>query len=294
MARDARQGWAIFAAMAFLWFAGVAVAYHAESHPNPAVATLAGVDHGAGNMEGKEVRFGVPTSALFATVTTDASCGAVNAMHDSFTPLGGLVPMVNMQLGEVIFGGVGAGLYGMLVMVVLTVFIAGLMVGRTPEYLGKKIEGREMKLAMLYILVFPAVVLVLTAWSSVVGWGTSSLANAGPHGLSELLYAYSSGAANNGSAFAGLNGNTPFWNYTLAFDMLAGRFWMIVPALAIAGSMVGKKVVAPGLGTFPTTGLTFTVLLVSVVLIVGALTYFPALSLGPVLEHFAALAGKVF
>jgi len=293
MARDRRQGWALFAAMAVLWFAGVLVAYHAESHANPALAGLA-VDHRPGNMEGKEVRFGIANSALFATVTTDASCGAVNAMHDSFTPLGGLVPMVNIQLGEVIFGGVGAGLYGMLVMVVLTVFIAGLMVGRTPEYLGKKVEGREMKLAMLYILVFPAVVLTLTALSSVVGYGTSSLANAGPHGLSELLYAYSSGAGNNGSAFAGLNGNTKFWNLTLAADMLVGRFWMIIPALAIAGSMVGKKVVAPGLGTFPTSGPTFTVLLISVILIVGALTYFPALSLGPVLEHFAALAGKVF
>jgi potassium-transporting ATPase potassium-binding subunit len=293
MARDTRQGWALFAAMSVLWFAGVLVAYHAESHANPALASLA-VDHGPGNMEGKEARFGVANSALFATVTTDASCGAVNSMHDSFTPLGGLVPMVNIQLGEVIFGGVGAGLYGMLVMVVLTVFIAGLMVGRTPEYLGKKVEGREMKLAMLYILVFPAVVLTLTAWSSVVGLGTSSLNNAGPHGLSELLYAYSSGAGNNGSAFAGLNGNTKFWNLTLAVDMLVGRFWMIIPALAIAGSMVGKKVVAPGLGTFPTTGPTFTVLLISVILIVGALTYFPALSLGPVLEHFAALAGKVF
>jgi K+-transporting ATPase ATPase A chain len=293
MARDTRQGWALFAAMAVLWFAGVLVAYHAESHANPALASLA-VDHGPGNMEGKEARFGIANSALFATVTTDASCGAVNSMHDSFTPLGGLVPMVNIQLGEVIFGGVGAGLYGMLVMVVLTVFIAGLMVGRTPEYLGKKVEGREMKLAMLYILVFPAVVLTLTALSAVVGYGTSSLNNAGPHGLSELLYAYSSGAGNNGSAFAGLNGNTKFWNLTLALDMLVGRFWMIIPALAIAGSMVGKKVVAPGLGTFPTTGPTFTVLLISVILIVGALTYFPALSLGPVLEHFAALAGKVF
>ncbi len=293
MARSTRQGWAIFAAMAVLWAAGVAVTYRSESRPNPALASLA-VDHGPGNMEGKEVRFGVADSALFATVTTDASCGAVNSMHDSFTPLGGLVPMVNIQLGEVIFGGVGAGLYGMLVMVVLTVFIAGLMVGRTPEYLGKKVEGREMKLAMLYILVFPAIVLTLTAWSSVVGLGTSSLNNAGPHGLSELLYAYSSGAGNNGSAFAGLNGNTKFWNLTLAADMLIGRFWMIIPALGIAGSMVGKKVVAPGLGTFPTTGLTFTALLVSVVLVVGALTYFPALSLGPVLEHFAALSGKMF
>ena len=293
MARDTRQGWAIFAAMAVLFLAGVGVAYHFESKQNPTLASLA-VDPGLGNMEGKEVRFGVANSALWATVTTDTSCGAVNAMHDSFTPLGGLVPLVNMQLGETIFGGVGSGLYGMLVMVILTVFIAGLMVGRTPEYLGKKIEAREMKLAMLYVLVFPIIILVLSAWASVAPYGVSSLNNAGPHGLSEILYAYSSQAGNNGSAFGGLSGNTMFWNVTGAFDMLIGRFWMIIPALAIAGSMVGKKVVAPGLGTFPTTGPTFTVLLVSVILIVGALTFFPALSLGPVLEHFAALAGKVF
>ena len=293
MARDTRQGWAIFAAMAVLFLAGVGVAYHYESGRNPALATLA-VDHGLGNMEGKEIRFGVANSALWATVTTDTSCGAVNSMHDSFTPLGGLVPLLDIQLGEVIFGGVGSGLYGMLVMVILTVFIAGLMVGRTPEYLGKKIEAKEMKLAMLYVLVFPIVILVLSAWASVVPYGTSALANPGTHGLSEILYAYSSQAGNNGSAFAGLGGNTRFWNVTGAFDMLIGRFWMAIPALAIAGSMVGKKVVAPGLGTFPTTGPTFTVLLISVILIVGALTFFPALSLGPVLEHFSALAGKVF
>ena len=293
LARDARQGWALFGAMALLWLGGVAVAYRAESGHNPALSTLS-LDQAPGNMEGKEVRFGIADSALFATVTTDASCGAVNSMHDSFTPLGGLVPMVNMQLGEVIFGGVGAGLYGMLVMVILTVFIAGLMVGRTPEYLGKKVEGREMKLAVLYILVFPVVVLALTGWAAVVKPGVSSLANAGPHGLSEILYAFSSGAANNGSAFAGLNGNTPFWNVTLALDMLVGRFFMIIPALAIGGSMVAKKTVPAGPGTFPTTGLTFVILLISVILIVGALTYFPALSLSPVLEHFAALGGKVF
>jgi K+-transporting ATPase ATPase A chain len=215
-------------------------------------------------------------------------------MHDSFTPLGGLVPLVNLQLGEVIFGGVGAGLYAMLVMVVLTVFIAGLMVGRTPEYLGKKIEAREMKLAMLYVLVFPIIILVLTAWSAVVPYGTSALANAGPHGLSELLYAWTSMAANNGSAFAGLSGNTRFWNVVGGLDMLVGRFLMIVPALAIGGSMIGKKTVPAGPGTFPTSGATFTVLLISVILIVGALTFFPALALGPVLEHFAAHAGKVF
>ncbi len=293
MARDTRQGWAIFAAMAVLFLGGVAVAYHSESGRNPALAGLA-VDHGPGNMEGKEVRFGVANSALWATVTTDTSCGAVNSMHDSFTPLGGLVPLLDIQLGEVIFGGVGSGLFGMLVMVILTVFIAGLMVGRTPEYLGKKIEAKEMKLAMLYLLVFPIIILALGAWASVAPYGVSSLNNAGPHGLSEILYAYSSQAGNNGSAFAGLNGNTRFWNLTGAVDMLVGRFWMIVPPLAIAGSMVGKKAVAPGLGTFPTTGLTFTILLVSVILIVGALTFLPALSLGPVLEHFSALAGKAF
>jgi K+-transporting ATPase ATPase A chain len=215
-------------------------------------------------------------------------------MHDSFTPLGGLVPLLDIQLGEVVFGGVGAGLYAMLVMVLLTVFIAGLMVGRTPEYLGKKVEAKEMKLAMLYVLVFPLLILGLSAWAAVAPYGVSSLNNAGPHGLSEILYAYSSQAGNNGSAFAGLSGNTLFWNVTGAVDMLVGRFLMIVPALAIAGSMVGKKVVAPGLGTFPTTGPTFTILLISVILIVGALTFFPALSLGPVLEHFSALAGKVF
>jgi K+-transporting ATPase ATPase A chain len=293
MARDQRQGWGLFAAMAALYLVGVAVAYGAESGKNPALAGLP-VDQVSGNLEGKEVRFGVANSALFATVTTDASCGAVNAMHDSFTPIGGLVPMVNIQLGEVIFGGVGAGLYGMLVMAVLTVFIAGLMVGRTPEYLGKKIEGREMKLAVLYILVFPATVLLLTGWAAVVPWGTSALGNAGPHGLSELLYAFSSGAGNNGSAFGGLSGNTRFWNLTLAGDMLVGRFLMIVPALGIAGTMIGKRSVAPGPGTFPTSGPTFAVLLVAVVVVVGALTYFPALSLGPVLEHFAAIHGKVF
>ncbi len=292
MAGSRRQGWAIFAAMAVLFLAGVAVAYPAEARHNPALAGLA-VDHSAGNMEGKEVRFGIGSSALFATVTTDASCGAVNSMHDSFTPIGGLVPLVNIQLGEVIFGGVGAGLYGMLVMVILTVFIAGLMVGRTPEYLGKKIEGREMKLAMLYVLVFPLIILTLTAWAAVVPYGTSSLNNAGPHGLSEMLYAFTSGAGNNGSAFAGLNANTRFWNIALGADMLIGRFLMMVPALAIAGSMVGKKSVPAGPGTFPTNGVTFVALLISVILIVGALTFFPALSLGPVVEHFLAVHGKV-
>jgi K+-transporting ATPase ATPase A chain len=293
MARDTRQGWGLFAAMSALFLVGVAITYGAESRHNPALAGL-GVEQAAGNLEGKETRFGVAGSALFATVTTDASCGAVNAMHDSFTPIGGLVPMVNMQLGEVVFGGVGAGLYGMLVMAILTVFLAGLMVGRTPEFLGKKVEGREMKFAVLYILVFPVAVLVLAGWAAVVPDGTSSLANAGPHGLSELLYAFTSGGANNGSALAGLNANTPFWNLALGVDMLVGRFFMIVPALAIAGAMVGKKAVPPGPGTFPTDGPTFVLLLVSVILIVGALTFFPALSLGPVLEHFTAVPGRLF
>jgi K+-transporting ATPase ATPase A chain len=294
MARDQRQGWALFAAMAVLWLAGVTTLYWAEAHDNPALHGLAGLQQGVGNLEGKETRFGLSATALFATVTTDASCGAVNGMHDSFTPLGGLVPMLNIELGEVIFGGVGAGMYGMLVFVVLTVFIAGLMVGRTPEYLGKKIEAREMKLAMLYALIFPLLILGFTAWAAVVPYGVSSLSNAGPHGLSEILYAFTSGAGNNGSAFAGLNANTPFYNLALGADMLAGRFLMIIPALALAGSMVDKKVTPAGLGTFPTTGALFVGLLVSVVLIVGALTFFPALSLGPIVEHFAAAAGRVF
>jgi K+-transporting ATPase ATPase A chain len=293
MARDTKQGWALLAAMSVLFFAGVTTAYWAEAHDNPALVGLA-TGAGVGNLEGKEARFGVTASALFATVTTDASCGAVNSMHDSFTALGGLVPLVNIQLGEVIFGGVGAGLYGILVFVVLTVFIAGLMVGRTPEYLGKKIEQKEMKLAMLYILIFPLVILSLSAWSAVRPYGVSSLNNAGPHGLSELLYAFTSGAGNNGSAFAGLNANTPWWNLSLGLTMLAGRFLMIIPVLGIAGSMIGKKTVVPGPGTFPTNGALFTLLLIGVIIIVGALTFFPALSLGPVIEHFLALHGKVF
>jgi len=293
MARDARQGWAILAAMGFLFFVGVGVAYWAEARGNTAFAPLV-VDQGAGNWEGKESRFGISASALYATVTTGASCGAVNAMHDSFTPLGGLVPLFNMQLGEVVFGGVGAGLYGILVYAVIAVFIAGLMVGRTPEYLGKKIEAREMKLASLYILIFPLVILGFSSWSAVAPYGVSSLNNAGPHGLSEILYAYSSGAANNGSAFAGLNANTPWWNTTLGLAMLAGRFLMIVPALAIAGGMVGKRVVPQSLGTFPTNGAIFSVLLVGVIVIVGALTFFPALALGPIVEHFLAEAGRLY
>jgi K+-transporting ATPase ATPase A chain len=288
MARDTKQGWALFAAMSILFFAGVTVAYWAEAQHNPAVAAL------GANLEGKETRFGVAASALFATVTTDASCGAVIAMHDSFSPLGGLVPLLDMQLGEIIFGGVGAGLYGILVYVILTVFIAGLMVGRTPEYLGKKIEGREMKLAMLYILVFPLIVLAPSAWAAVASYGVSSLANGGPHGLTEILYAFSSAAGNNGSAFAGLNANTPFYNVVLGLVMLCGRFLMIVPILGIAGAMSNKKVVPAGPGTFPTNGATFVVLLVGVIVIVGALTFFPAISLGPLVEHFQALDGKAY
>jgi len=273
MARDTRQGWVLFAAMSVLFLGGVMVAYWAEAH-------------GLHPMEGKEVRHGVASSALWAVATTAASNGSVNAMHDSFTPLGGLVPLVNIQLGEVIFGGVGAGLYGVLIFVLLAVFIAGLMVGRTPEYLGKKIEAREMKLAMLYVLIFPLLVLGGCAWAVVTPYGLSSLGNSGPHGLTEILYAFSSGAGNNGSAFAGLNANTPFYNVALGVVMLCGRFLMIVPVLGIAGSMIGKKVVPPGPGTFPTNGALFAGLLVGVIVIVGALTFFPALCLGPVVEAF--------
>ncbi len=325
MASNQLQGWTIFGAMAMLFGVGVVTAYWAEARPNPALVDLP-IDQSAGNLEGKEVRFGVPNSALFATVTTDASCGAVNSMHDSFTPIGGLVPLANIQLGEVIFGGVGAGLYGMLVFVLLSVFIAGLMVGRTPEYLGKKIEAHEVKLAMLYCLIFPLIILGMSAWTAIYekqaaefaaanpapappenstepppappvadNWyGGSSLNNGGPHGLSEMLYAYTSGTGNNGSAFAGLNANTPWWNISLGVAMLAGRFLMIIPVLAIAGSMVGKKTVAPGLGTFPTDGLLFTVLLISIIVIVGALTFFPALWLGPIVEEFLGNQGKLF
>ncbi len=293
MARDQKQGWTLFAAMAVLFLVGVGVAYNAEAGGNPVVSGLA-VDQTAGNMEGKETRFGIANSALFATVTTDASCGAVNSMHDSFTPLGGLVPLVNIQLGEVIFGGVGAGLYGMLVFALLAVFIAGLMVGRTPEYLGKKIEQREIKLAMFYVLIFPLIILGFSGWAAVSDFATSSLNNAGPHGLSEILYAFTSGTGNNGSAFAGLNANTSWWNTTLGLSMLAGRFLMIIPVMAIAGSLVGKKVVPPSLGTFPTDGGLWVGLLVGVIVIVGALTFFPALSLGPIVEHFLAQNGKLF
>jgi K+-transporting ATPase ATPase A chain len=298
MTGSQRHGWAVWSAMAVLFLAGVAVTYWAEAQGNP---LLKGTDQQAsarqagGNMEGKEVRFGIANSALFATVTTDASCGAVNSMHDSYTPLGGLVPLVNILLGEVIFGGVGAGLYGMLVFVVLTVFIAGLMVGRTPEYLGKKIEAYDVKMAMLSVLVLPLPLLVFSAISAVSpSFGTSSLNNGGPHGLSEMLYAYTSAVGNNGSAFAGLNANTPWYNATLGLTMLMGRFLVIIPMLAIAGNLARKKAIPPSLGTFPVTNATFTMLLVSVILILGALTYFPALSLGPILEHLLMKAGATF
>jgi len=293
MARDQKQGRVLFAAMALIFVVGVWVAYSSEAQGNPVMRGIA-VDQGAGNWEGKETRFGIANSALFATVTTATSCGAVNSMHDSFTPLGGLVPLANIQLGELVFGGVGAGLYAMLIYVILSVFIAGLMVGRTPEYLGKKIESREIKLSMLYVLIFPLLILYYAGWSLIAPYGVSSLNNAGPHGLSEILYAYSSAAGNNGSAFAGLNANTLWYNVSLGLTMLAGRFLMIVPAMAVAGSLVGKKSVPESLGTFPTNGSLFVVLLVGVIIIVGALTFFPALSLGPIVEQFLAQAGKVY
>jgi K+-transporting ATPase ATPase A chain len=297
MTGSPRHGWAVWAAMAILFLCGVTVAYWAEAKGNP---LLRGVDQQAtalqsgGNMEGKEVRFGIANSALFATVTTDASCGAINGVHDSFTPLGGLVPLVNIMLSETVFGGVGAGLYGILIYVVLSVFIAGLMVGRTPEYLGKKIEAYDVKMAMLVTLVFPLIILVLTGISTVEGFGTSSITNPGPHGLTQILYAFTSMAGNNGSAFAGLNGNTLWYNTAGAATMLVGRFFMIIPMLAIAGNLAKKKTVPASAGTFPVTTPLFTVLLVSVILIVGALTFFPALSLGPVLEHLLMMAGKTF
>ena len=297
--KSPRHGWAVLAAMFVLFFAGVTTAYWAEARGNPMHAAR-GVDlatttlNPGGNMEGKEVRFGIASSALFATVTTDASCGAVNAMHDSFTPIGGLVPLLNIQLGEVVFGGVGAGLYGMLVMVVLTVFIAGLMVGRTPEYLGKKIQAREVQMAMLYVLVFAGIVLVMSGMAAVTPAGLKGLNNAGPHGLSEILYAFSSTAGNNGSAFAGLTGTTYFYNTTLGLTTLIGRFAMLVPVLALAGFLAEKRVLPESAGTFPVTTPLFVALLVSVILIVSALTFFPVLSLGPIVEHLLMLAGKVF
>ncbi len=300
MTGSPKHGWAVFAAMSVLWFAGVATCYWAEAQPNPLLhgvdqhASTAGISPG-GNMEGKEVRFGIANSALFATVTTDASCGAVNAMHDSLMPLGGLVALSNIHLGEIVFGGVGAGMYGMLVFVILTVFIAGLMVGRTPEYMGKKVEAFDVQMSMLYFLIFPVVILGFSAIAVLSpSFGTSSLSNHGPHGLTQILYAYTSAAGNNGSAFAGLNANTHWYNATLAVTMLAGRFLMIVPMLAVAGNLAIKKIAPPSLGTFPVTSPLFAVLLTGVIVIVGALTFFPALSLGPILEHLLLRAGTSF
>jgi K+-transporting ATPase ATPase A chain len=297
MTGSQRHGWAVWAAMAFLFFAGVTTAYWAEARGNP---LLAGTDQRAselqsgGNMEGKEARFGIANSALFTTVTTDASCGAVNAMHDSYTPLGGMVPLINIMLGEVVFGGVGAGLYGIFVFVVLAVFIAGLMVGRTPEYLGKKIEVYDVKMAMLAVLILTCTILIFSAISVVKPYGTAGISNPGPHGLSQVLYAYVSSTGNNGSAFGGINANTMWYNTTTAAAQLLGRFFMIVPVLAIAGSLAKKKIVPESAGTFPVTGGLFAGLLVSTILIVGALTFFPALSLGPILEHLLMNAGKAF
>lgn len=298
MVGSPKHGWAVLAAMVVLWFAGTLTAYWAESHSNPLLhnvdARVSQLQSG-GNMEGKEVRFGIANSALFATVTTDASCGAVNGMHDSFMPLGGLVPLTNILLGEVVFGGVGAGLYGMLIFVVMAVFIAGLMVGRTPEYLGKKIEAFDVQMAMLYLLIFPLLILGFASIAVLMpNLGLSSLANHGPHGLSEILYAYASATGNNGSAFAGLSANTHWYNYSLGIAMFFGRFMMIVPMLAIAGNLAGKKVVPASSGTFPVTTPLFTVLLIAVIVIVGALTFFPVLSLGPVLEHLLMHAGQLF
>src|ERR1700730_2212992 len=310
MVRDTRQGWALFGAMSVMFIVGVFVCYWAEQHGNPMLTqmglerTYTGSQPG-GNMEGKEVRFGIAQSALFATVTTDASCGAVIAMHDSFTPLGGLVPLFNIQTDEVIFGGVGAGLYSMLIYAVIAVFIGGLMVGRTPEYVGKKIEQKEVKMAIIAVLATSLVILGFSALSSIApfakngywippGPAAANTNNNGAHGFSEILYAYSSGAGNNGSAFAGINANTPWYNLTMGVDMLVGRFLFIIPALAIAGSLAAKKLVPVTSGTLPTNGSLFVILLVGTVIIVGALTYFPALSLGPIVEHFQMLNGKLF
>ena len=299
MVGNQRQGWAIFAVMFALFLAGTVVEYTAESRGNPAFAALH-VDQTAsplqagGNMEGKEVRYGIADSALFTTITTDASCGAVSSMHDSLLPLGGLVPMVNMMLGEIIFGGVGSGLYGMLLFAIVAVFVAGLMVGRTPEYLGKKLEAKEVKMAMLAILILPLSMLGFTALAVVIAPGTAALANAGPHGFSEALYAYTSATANNGSAFAGLSANTPFWNSTLGLAMFIGRFLMIIPMLAIAGSLVGKTIVPASAGTFPTDGTLFVGLLSGVILIMGGLIFFPAVALGPLVEHLSMQAGTLY
>jgi K+-transporting ATPase ATPase A chain len=297
MTGSQRHGWAVWGAMAFLFLAGVTSAYWAEARGNP---MLAGADQHVtemqpgGNMEGKEVRFGVANSALFATVTTDASCGAVNSQHDSFTPLGGMVPLINIMLGEIVFGGVGSGLYGMIVFVILAVFIAGLMVGRTPEYLGKKIESYDVKMAMLAVLILTCTILIFSAIAVVKPYGTAGISNPGPHGLSQILYAYVSSAGNNGSAFGGLSVNTLWYNTSTAAAQLLGRFFMVIPVLAIAGSLAKKKIVPESVGTFPVTGGLFSGLLVATILIVGALTFFPALSLGPILEHLLMAAGKTF
>jgi K+-transporting ATPase ATPase A chain len=299
MVGSQKQGWAIFAVMGMLFLAGVTVVYQQEAGGNPAFAALhidqaSGPLQAGGNMEGKEVRFGIANSALFTTVTTDASCGAVNTMHDSLMPLAGLIPMLNIQLGEIIFGGAGSGLYGMLLFAIIAVFVAGLMVGRTPEYLGKKIEAKEVKMAMLAILILPFSIMGFTALAAVLPAGLAGLNNNGPHGFSEILYAFTSATGNNGSAFAGLSANTPFYNSALAVAMFAGRFLMIVPMLAVAGSLAGKKTVPPSAGTFPTDGPLFVGLVVGVILIVGGLTFFPSLALGPVVEHFAMLKGTLY
>jgi K+-transporting ATPase ATPase A chain len=299
MVKNERQGWAIFAAMGILFLAGVTTCYWAESHANPAFAAfnvdgVAGPLQAGGNMEGKEVRFGIADSALFATVTTDTSTGAVNSMHDSFMPLGGMVPLVNMELGEIIFGGVGSGLYGMLGFAIVAMFVAGLMVGRTPEYLGKKLEAREVKMVILALLSLPLSILGWTALATVMPDGLAGIANTGPHGFSEILYAYSSTTANNGSAFAGISANTLFYNTTLAGAMLMGRFIFVIPLLAVAGSLVQKKIVAPSAGTFPTHSPLFVGLLVGVIVIMGGLTYFPAVSLGPVVEQVAMTHGTLY
>jgi K+-transporting ATPase ATPase A chain len=292
MVKSPGHGWSVWAAMAIMFLAGFFVCWHYEAAGNP-VLTQLGVDPSDGNMEGKEVRFGITNSALFATITTDASCGAVNAMHDSFTPLGGLIPLFNIELGEIVFGGVGSGLYGMLVFVIVAVFIAGLMVGRTPEYLGKKIQSYEVKMSMLVLLVLAMDILGFTAWACVSDWGKAGLNNQGPHGFSEMLYAYSSATGNNGSAFAGLTASTYWYDTTLAFGMFIGRYLMIVPIMAIAGSLAAKKLVSPGPGSFPVSGGTFTFLLIGTVLLVGALNFLPALTLGPVVEHFLMWSGKL-
>ncbi|HEY4040751.1 MAG TPA: potassium-transporting ATPase subunit KdpA [Rhodopila sp.] len=293
MIGDQRQGWAIFAVMAVLFLAGTAVVYASEAHGNSLFAHLP-LDHQAGNMEGKEVRFGIANSSLFTTITTDASCGAVNNMHDSLTPLGGMIPMVNIMLGEIIFGGVGSGLYGMLLFVIVAMFVAGLMVGRTPEYLGKKLEAKEVKMAMLGILILPLSMLGFTSVAVVLQPGLSALLNAGPHGFSEALYAYVSATGNNGSAFAGLSANTPYWNSTLGMAMFIGRFLMIIPMLAIAGSLAAKKIVPISAGTFPTDGGLFVGLVVGVIVITGGLTFLPSLALGPIVEHLSMLSGTTY